>query len=358
MKNKPIIAIDFALDGSGGGPYNSSKRIINSDLKFKYDFKQLIYRNEYGRFISPRRIKDLMNQLKNIKPDIVHFTGLQLSGFHIAIACKLIGIQNTIMTVRGMTWDMIYFNPFKKIIVSFILEPISIMSVQKVYGVSEYVISRKVFKFFNKKIVGYIYNYPPKARRAKAKGNIRLELGLDKKDIIIATVARINREKGYHVYSKAISFFGSFKKVKFLIVGEGSYLEQMKLDLIEQQYLNQVFFLGHRDDIANILNFSDIFVLPTLHETLSGALLEASVAGLPLIASRTGGIPEIILDQYNGMLVTPGNSSEIVNALKNMIDNKSMREEMGKNAKKRVQEKFSSRSIDSKLDNLYKHILG
>ena len=89
MKNtKKIVALDLSTTGKGGGPYEQQED-INSKLKEKYDFKTINYDTSLGRFISLRRIYDLYKQLKVINPDIVHFTGLQLSGFHIILACKL-----------------------------------------------------------------------------------------------------------------------------------------------------------------------------------------------------------------------------------------------------------------------------
>ena len=89
MRSKPVIVMDLSSTGKDGGPYISSTRIMNSELNEKYEFKSIIYKTELGRNISIKRILDIKNQLLEIKPDIVHFTGLQLSGFHVALACKL-----------------------------------------------------------------------------------------------------------------------------------------------------------------------------------------------------------------------------------------------------------------------------
>lgn len=356
-KRKPIIAMDLSSSGKGGGPYTSTSRTISSGLKDKYDFKVINYRTEIGRGISIKRIKDIVNQINEIKPDIIHYTGLQLSGFHMAVACRLSGIKKTIVTVRGFSGDAMYFNKFKKAITKYILEPITLILAQKVIGVSEYVVSRKSIKFFASKKSIAIYNFPPKIENHRYDKSFREIMNFEQKDILIVTVARIIKDKGYHIFDEAILDFNNKKNLKFLIVGGGDYLETMKEKLEKMTINKQVFFLGYRNDIDFILNSCDIFVLPTLHETLSVALLEASNAGLALIASNTGGVPEIVKDGYNGRLVSPGNAKELSKALSQLINNRHLINQFGNNAKKNIQSKFTSKSIENKLEYVYESLL-
>jgi glycosyltransferase involved in cell wall biosynthesis len=356
-KRKPIIAMDLSTSGKGGGPHTSTSRTINSGLKDKYDFKVINYRTDLGRGISIKRIKDIVNQINEIKPDIIHYTGLQLSGFHMAIACKLSGIKKTIVSVRGFSGDAMYFNKFKKLITKYILEPITLILAKKVIGVSEYVVSRKSIKFFASKKSIAIYNFPPKNENHKHDKSFREIMNINQKDILVVTVARIIKDKGYHIFDEAILEFNNNKNIKFLIVGGGDYLETMKEKLEKMAKNKQVYFLGYRNDIDFILKSCDIFVLPTLHETLSVALLEASNAGLALIASNTGGVPEIVENNHNGLLVTPGNVEELTNAIHEIYNNNTLRAKFAKNAKLKIKDKFSSEDIINKLDHVYESLL-
>ena len=359
MKKKTIIAMDVVTSGfgGGGGPFTSTNRIMNSNLKNTYSFEKVFYRKELGSGVSIKRIKDLTKQLRLIKPDIVHFTGLQLSGFHMAIACKLAGIKNTVVTVRGFSGDALYFNPIKKFILSYILEPITLMCSKKVIGVSKYVVSRMVIQLIAGKRSSQIYNFPPEVKGTLPKKDIRSELGIDNRDVIVVTVARITKDKGYHKFDEAILRLKNDKYLKFLIIGDGDYLKTMQCKLHNQVANEQVFFLGYRDDVNQILSACDVFVLPTLHETLSVALLEASQANLALIASDTGGVPEIVENEYNGLLVKPGNIIELVNAIRKVGKNDFLRVNFAKNAKLRIEERFSSDEIVSKLDAVYSSFL-
>jgi len=356
MKEKKIrIAMDLSPSQIGGGPYVSTSRIMKSGLKNKYDFQILKYDTSLGKGISIKRIINLKNQLKKINPDIVHFTGLLLTGFHIAVACKIAHVKNTVITIRGFSGDMINYHPVKRFLLNFLIEPTTLLLTRYFYGNSNFTANRKKLKIFKNKNLGAIYNFPPV--KDESNYSIKNELNIPSKNIIIVSVARINKEKGYQVFDEAILKFQDKTNVKFLIIGKGEYLSTMQGKLKHQIDSKQVFFLGHRDDIQSILKECNIFVLPTLHETLSLALLEASVEGLALIASNTGGVPEIIENGYNGLLVEPGNINELYKALEYLIKHEDIRKEFGYNAKRKVESKFSHTVIESKIDSVYQKLL-
>jgi glycosyltransferase involved in cell wall biosynthesis len=354
---KPVIAIDVSSTGLGGGPHRSSIRIMRSGLQRKYDFYQLTYRTELGRFISVKRIQDLRKQIRKIKPDIVHFTGLQLSGFHLAMACKLEDVPHTIVTLRGFSGDMIYFSPLKKFFTTWIFELCTLFMTTVIYGNSKYSASRRLVRLFSKKVYGHIYNFPPTLSTEFAERDIRKELGIPKDVVVATSVARINREKGYHILKDAILKVRDLDRLVFLIVGEGSYLEEMKAELSSQFKDKRIHFLGLRADVQDILRVSDAFILPTLHETLSVALLEASQESLPLIASDTGGVPEIVRSGYNGILVRPGDANDLANAIRTLHGDSELRTRYGMNSKERLKTVFSIELIEKQIDEIYTMLL-
>lgn len=358
-KRKPIIAMDISATGKGGGPYTSTMNIINSSLKEKYDYRIFKYDTNLGRNISFKRIKHIAEQLKEIQPDIVHFTGLQLSGFHIVVASKIAKIDKTIVVIRGSSTEAMDISRFKRFLM-FFLEAMTLLLSSTFYGVSQYSSKVGAAKLFQNKSNGHIYNLP--ITTDKTKGELsRDDLKFSNDDIIIVTVGRITKDKGYHILKDSISYVlketKHTSKVKFLVIGNGAYLEEMKNELSEHIKVDRVSFLGYRDDIKEILPLCDIFVLPTLHETLSNALLEASEFELPLIASNVGGVPEIIKNGENGFLVPPSDSDALKNAILKLAHNKLLREKMGENAKKNLKVNFSEDNIVEKIDCIYQKIL-
>ena len=357
MTKKKIVAIDLSSTGHGGGPYVSNMRLMNSGLKRKYDFKPFIYRTELGRYISFKRILDIKKQLLEIKPDIVHFSGLQLMGIHIAIACRLAGIKNTVVTVHGFTNDALNASWIIRAIMNYILEPLTILLTKKNYGVSHFVSKRIMLNILKSRNCGYVYNIPTSDKVITKSFSIREELKIEASKTIIVTVGRVIKDKGFHILEDSIKQMESFKDIVFIIVGNGTYLTEMRNQLKDFKDQERVFFLGYRDDVSNILQNCDIFVLPTLHETLSIALLEASSASLPLIASNTGGVPEIVENGVNGILVTPGDSAALKDAIIQLYLNKTLREKYGANAFKKIAQKFSQNEIEVKIDTIYQSIL-
>lgn len=358
MGKKVRVVMDLSSSGKGGGPYTSSIRVMNSGLKDKYDFKVISYKTELGRFISIKRILDLRRQLIDLKPNIVHFTGLQLSGFHVALACVLAGIRNTVVTVHGFSGDSMNLSLINKFLLNCIIEPLTLLMVKRVYGVSQFVASRKMMKLFSYKSCGFIYNLPPdKYKSENYNDDVRKELGVSPNDILAISVGRVTLDKGYHILSDAILQFQNTPHLKFVIVGKGNYLSIMKEKLKEQIASGQVIVLGHRDDVQRIVHTCDFFILPTLHETLSIALLEASIEEIALIGSDTGGVPEIIKNQYNGILVPPGETDALVSAINQLYQNDELRMLYSKNALIHVRQQFNKRQIEESIDTVYKELL-
>lgn len=353
-----LIAMDLSAAGKGGGPYTSHYSVMNSALKETYDFCPIVYRTDLGRFISIKRILDLRQQLRVMRPDVVHFSGLQLAGIHFAIACRLAGIRRTIVVVRGFSGDALDIGFAKRAALSLLIEPLTLLLTRRAYGVSKYVSERRIMRWFGGKTCGFIHNLPPVAGVSTLdRTQFRSDFGIADKDIVVVSVGRVTTDKGFRVLADAILNCSENTKLKFLIVGIGGYLEAMKDRLQGQVARGSVVFTGFRNDVGEILPHCDIFVLPTLHETLSNALLEASVAGLPLIASNTGGVPEIVFHGHNGLLTQPGNPGALVTAIMLLASSAELRSTFGAEAKRLVGVSFDRDRILRQIDGVYQSLL-
>ncbi len=115
--------------------------------------------------------------------------------------------------------------------------------------------------------------------------------------------------------------------------------------------------LGHREDIDKILPNFDIFVLPSNLEALGTALLEAQSCGVPVVASRVGGIPECVSEGKTGFLFEKENVNELGEKLIKLIENKNLRYEFSKNAIEWIENNFSTQKMVKDTENLYKRII-
>ena len=152
----------------------------------------------------------------------------------------------------------------------------------------------------------------------RSPAELRKQLSLGVTDYIAVTVANMNYEiKGYDYLLHAVKKLKDQDiNIKFLLVGDGA-LKQGYIELAKKlDIMDRVFFLGYRDDVQDILLSSQLFVLPSLTEALSIAILEAMRAKLPVVATRVGGNPEIITDGINGSLVPSKDSQALADAIK------------------------------------------
>ena len=120
---------------------------------------------------------------------------------------------------------------------------------------------------------------------------------------------------------------------------------------------DRVILTGFRNDTKNILRSLNIFVMSSLYEGIPMALLEALALGKPVIATNVGGIPEVIKDDYNGILIEPRNDTIIYEKCMYLYRNKEVRETLSANGIKSVKEKFNARDKIYQLYSVYKDMI-
>ena len=118
-----------------------------------------------------------------------------------------------------------------------------------------------------------------------------------------------------------------------------------------------VHLLGHRDDIEACLAGMDLFVLPSLNEGMGRALIEAMAAGLPVIASRVGGIPSVIDHERTGLLVPPGDAGALADALRRLLDRPEWATQLGMAASRSVDSRYGSVSMVQAIESIFAEAL-
>ena len=159
---------------------------------------------------------------------------------------------------------------------------------------------------------------------------------------VIGTVAHLSQEKGLNYLIEAASLIpGVQNRMRFVIVGDGKCLQELK-DLSTRKGLQDVFhFAGFHTSTHTFMESFDIFALPSLSEGLSSAILEAMAASLPIIATKVGGIPELVKDGENGLLVAPANPAGLARAIQRMADNPEESALMGRRGRERMEKQFT-----------------
>ncbi|HCJ66850.1 MAG TPA: glycosyltransferase family 1 protein, partial [Elusimicrobia bacterium] len=119
----------------------------------------------------------------------------------------------------------------------------------------------------------------------------------------------------------------------------------------------QILLLGWRNDISDLLSISNIFFLPSREESFPQVILEAMALEKPVVATRVGGIPEIITSGENGIIVEPGNPKALAEAIIWMFENPGKAEEMGKKGKEKVEKYFTIAKMIKETEKIYEKLI-
>jgi glycosyltransferase involved in cell wall biosynthesis len=170
---------------------------------------------------------------------------------------------------------------------------------------------------------------------------------------VIACTARLSGDKGHEHLLKALSLL---KKVRTdwvcWLIGDGPKRRNL-MELVQKKNLtDHVLFLGTRNDVPAILKQADIFVLPSLQENLPYAIMEAQIAGLPVVATETGGVPEMIQDGLNGLLTPFKDHKALFHCLKTLLENPKFAQKLGEK-NKHFSKKWGKSDFITKIEEVY-----
>jgi glycosyltransferase involved in cell wall biosynthesis len=179
------------------------------------------------------------------------------------------------------------------------------------------------------------------------------ELGLKSGSPIVGTVSRLHEPtKGIKILLEAFNIVQSEVNSQLLIVGSGK--DEKFLKKMAEDMGIKALFLGERTDISDILQIMDVFVLPSLSEGFPVVILEAMAAGIPIVASRVGGLKEVVVDRETGFLVEPGNPNELAKNIKKLLENEETRKNFAKAGSNRVKENFPIEKTLDRIESLWK----
>ena len=190
------------------------------------------------------------------------------------------------------------------------------------------------------------------------KSRLRGEFGLEKNESVVGVVGSLYPVKGHEYLLAAVpQVLKTHPRTRFLIVGRGDLEVSLKEKVKRAGLEKQVCFLGFREDVAALLSLMDIFVLPSLSEGLSIALLEAMAAGKPVIATNVGGNPELVVDGETGYSVPPRDADALAAKLRLLLADKCRAKRLGENGRNRVERCFSLQAMADNYQELYEQCL-
>jgi glycosyltransferase involved in cell wall biosynthesis len=303
-------------------------------------------------------IRELIRYCRKNKFDIVHTHKYKdnILGTIAAVRC---GVPHIVRTVHGLSEPFRGIQALRMGVLQFIDNLIIRMFASRLIAVSSEIEQLLAATYGPRKVVR-IHNGVrlSQVHTTKMVNETRQVLGVDPVCHLIGTVGRLTAVKGQESFLVAAQLLLKKRRdLHFLVVGDGPLSGRLQSRAKEFGIDNRLTFLGHRDDTYDLMRAMDIFVLPSLHEGIPMVILEAMALARPIVASRVGGIPEVLTDQVHGLLVTAGSPTELSNACEKFLENSAFAERCGQAGQLRVEKEFSSDSMGEKVSTLYRELV-
>jgi len=302
---------------------------------------------------------DIRNFFKILKifrqenPEIIHLNSSKM-GLLGVIAGRLSGIPKIIFTGHGWAFNEERNFLQKKVI--YLLHLLTITLSHKTIAVSEQTKNQIAKNNFLNKKIRIIRNglaeplfIDKQIARKEISAKLPISLGLENRPWL-GTISELHKNKGLRYIIEAMHIREKKNSNKsglpvLIIIGEGEEREELQKKINEYSLTDSIFLIGRIDEAQKYLTAFDIFTLTSITEALPYAVLEAGLAGLPIIASAVGGIPEIINDMKNGVLVRPGESNEIERAIDFLLNNPAKMSEFGQQIKIKIKKEFNQEKM-------------
>ncbi len=190
-----------------------------------------------------------------------------------------------------------------------------------------------------------------------SRDEFRSSVGVPNDVPVAGIIARLTQQKAHQVLFDAIAHDPGLAKLHLLVVGDGELRSSLTASAETLRIHDRVHFLGARRDLGNILASIDLFAMPSYWEGLPLSMVLAMGAGLPVVASRVAGIPEVVNDGVSGLLVTPGDAAELATALNRIVHDDTLRVLLGQEARAFVRPRFGVDGYVASVSALYDRLL-
>ncbi|MEA3409443.1 MAG: glycosyltransferase, partial [Candidatus Eisenbacteria bacterium] len=186
---------------------------------------------------------------------------------------------------------------------------------------------------------------------------LRRELGLGGSKVV-GVVAKLSPVKDHGRFLAAAALIsGAYEDVRFLVVGDGSERTRLEREAGELGLSGKVHFIGVRNDVPAVLKLMDVLVLTSLSEGSPNVLLEGMAAGVPVVATRVGGVPEVVEHGVSGFLVDPGDAPGLSNAVLQLLTDADRAREMGAKGRATAVENYDINRVVMRVEDVFAGLL-
>jgi glycosyltransferase involved in cell wall biosynthesis len=284
--------------------------------------------------------------------DIIHSHDFRSDVF--GLLCAKMRGKPVVSTVHGWIKNDLkgeVYTAIDKFLLRFFNKVITVSNRTRGLVVSALVPKRKIIVIQN---ALRVENY----RINRNEQKLRSELGIDADTILVGNIGRLSAEKGQLNFLKAGDIVRrSGTKIMFVLIGTGPDQEELERYVSNNGLNGSTLFAGFRDDMIDIYNSLDLVVQSSFTEGMPNVVLEASLMGVPVIATDVGGTAEIIENGVSGTLVRPGLINDLAIPMQDFVEHREKYLEMAKQARRNILANFDHRKRVEKLDDLYQGLI-
>jgi glycosyltransferase involved in cell wall biosynthesis len=191
--------------------------------------------------------------------------------------------------------------------------------------------------------------------RPGEKGSLRADLGVDADTALVGMISVLRSWKGHATFLEAASrLLGNRRDLHFIIAGDGPGRAELTQKIAQEPWRGRVTLLGHRGDVENVLRALDVLILPSYaHEGIPQIILQAQASGTAVVATRIGGIPEVVEDGVTGLLIEPNDAPALAGKIALLLDDPSLRAQLGAAGRQYAEKHHSLDRMGERLLDLY-----
>lgn len=315
------------------------------DLRHHIEFEaiEMKSRSDYNA------IRHIRKYIKHTKPDLIHVHGTRggALGRLAAIGLSIPIIYTEHLWTNNFNLSNKFLNYIHHI-ASWFLDLFTTQNIAVSEAVKDFMVQTSIS--YEEKIVVIYNGIEPTKDRADIFKNPH--------EIWLGTVATLIPLKGIQYLIQALpAIRHEFPEVKLEIIGDGPYKSAL-MGLVQKKNLQKfVKFSGFQEDVIKNLKELDLYIQPSLSESFGQSIVQAMSVGLPVVATRSGGIPELVTEGKSGLLVKPASPSELVSAILKLLRDKKLAQKMGEVARKESMVRFNLKDMIGDVEKLYEKVV-